>query len=144
MVARWMRAYARNYPLFGQSVTREQCELVLEETEDIDVDVLDRAMKQAFRVCERFPTVAEIRRIAGEVAVAIRAESAEQSRQRSENCPACKGVGWIFVSEDRSDGVRRCGCRGFRGAACASETRDGDRVIGLSGDRASRVAEVAH
>ncbi len=64
MIATALRGYRKIYPTYGETTDPDQVKLYFRLLEDLDENVLSRALAQAAKECTAFPTPAHIRKIA--------------------------------------------------------------------------------
>lgn len=98
-------------------MTTEKADLWCELLSDLSPSSLAPAFEQAAKTCTDFPTVADIRKAAAEIAEAKRAElrTSGERTYGQEECPWCGGSGWEIDGRDFLEGkfptAIRCRCR---------------------------------
>lgn len=81
---------------------------------DLSADTLKAACEQCAKTCPDWPTVADIRKAAAEIAEAKRAElrTAGERTYGQEECPWCGGSGWeSYLNHHGITESTRCRCR---------------------------------
>lgn len=81
---------------------------------DLSGDTLKAACEQCAKTCPDWPTVADIRKAAAEIAEAKRAElrTAGERTYGQDECPWCGGSGWELSNHSGGPpSVVRCRCR---------------------------------
>ena len=112
MIAKAMQGYRRIYPAYGETVTPDLVKLYFRLLDDLDEEILSRALTQAAKECTQFPTPAHIHKIAERLSVGNLDIEAEQALAKLDQLVARWGVDrtpdYVGKSAKHPDGFRRC------------------------------------